>query len=109
MLQKYIRPFVKNESGEKLLIRDDIIWCENPKDPYDRNVGITNNDYEINVGSTSFLEDGIFDSHWELEEGINPSGNLVFHFSLTGKCPSGLSECEGWLYSYWCPSFALIA
>ena len=95
MLQKYIRPFVKNESGEKLLIRDDIIWCENPKDPYDRNVGITNNDYEINVGSTSFLEDGIFDSHWELEEGINPSGNLVFHFSLTGKCPSGLSECEG--------------
>ena len=94
MLQKYIRPFVKNESGDKLLIKEDYIWCENPNNPDDRSVGIAYNDHEINVGSIRWLEDGIFDSHWELGESINPSGNLVFHFSLTGKCPSGLSECE---------------
>ena len=85
--QDYIRPYVANESGETLFIKSATIWCSHPTERA-RNSCISFDDLELTSISqmepNSFAIAPLFEHRSDLEDLIEPSGDLVINFSITG-------------------------
>ena len=83
--QDYIRPYVANESGETLFIKSATIWCSHPTERA-RNSCISFDDLELEPleGPNSFAIAPLFEHRSDLEDLIEPSGDLVINFSITG-------------------------